>query len=152
MSASRAPSRPLALAVAIGLGTALVAGGALAQVAERVGLSLTVSHASLQPGPIDPDAVELHRRLLDAFRYQSLRVLEQRHMDLHMQEVGGLDLPTGKHVELRPLALSPSGVLISVEIPGTLQTDLRVPNRQQVVIGVDRYGDGKLILTLQPDY
>ena len=69
-----------------------------------------------------------------------------------MQEVGGVDLPTGKRVEVMPLSLSASGVLISVDIPGTLQTDLRVPNQKQVVIGVDRYEDGKLILTLQPDY
>ena len=69
-----------------------------------------------------------------------------------MQEVGGVDLPTGKHVEVRPLSVTPAGVLIAVEIPGTLQTDLRVPNQKQVVIGVDRYENGKLILTLQPDY
>jgi hypothetical protein len=143
-------SRALWLAIAIGV---LMPIGALAQVAaQRVGLLLTVSHASSQPGPIDPSAAELHRSLQREFRYESLRVIERRHIDLGMQEIGGVDLPTGKRVEVRPLALSPSGVLISVDIPGTLQTDLRVPNRKQVVIGVDRYQDGKLILTLQPDY
>ena len=147
-------SRLWGLAVALGLGAALLQPAvALAQAAvQHVGLSLTLSHASSHPGPIDPGAAELHRNLRHEFRYESLRVLERHHMDLRMQEVGGVDLPTGKRVLLRPLALSPSGVLISVEIPGTLQTDLRVSNRRQVVIGVDRYDDGKLILTLQPDY
>ena len=145
MSASRLLSFAVAAAV-------LLPVAALAQVAvQHVGLSLTVSHASPQPGPIDPSAVEIHRSLRE-FRFESLRVLERRHMDLRMQEIGGVDLPTGKRVEVRPLSLNATGVLISVEIPGTLQTDLRVPNRKQVVIGVDRYGDGKLILTLQPDY
>jgi hypothetical protein len=143
-------SRVLSLAVAA---VALVPVVALAQVAvQHIGLSLTVSHASPQPGPIDPNAAEIHRSLRREFRYESLRVIERRHMDLRMQEVGGVDLPTGRRVEVRPLSLTASGVLISVDIPGTLQTDLRVPNRKQVVIGVDRYGDGKLILTLQPDY
>jgi hypothetical protein len=147
VSASR--SRALALVV----GGLLLASAAVAQPElRRVGLSLTVSHASQQPGPIDPGAAEVHRRLRQEFRYESLRVIEKRHMDLRLQEIGGVDLPTGKVVRLRPIAVSPSGVLIAVEIPGTLQTDLRVPNRKQVVIGVDRYGDGKLILTLQPDY
>jgi hypothetical protein len=147
VSASR--SRALALVV----GGLLLASAAVAQPElRRVGLSLTVSHASRQPGPIDPGAAEVHRRLRQEFRYESLRVIEKRHMDLRLQEIGGVDLPTGKVVRLRPIAVSPSGVLIAVEIPGTLQTDLRVPNRKQVVIGVDRYGDGKLILTLQPDY
>jgi hypothetical protein len=145
-------SRRLGLAVALGLGIALVPAGVFAQVVESVGLSLTVSHASPKPGPIDPGAAEIHRQLRHLFRYESLRVIEQRHVQLRMQEIGGIDLPTGKRVEFRPLSLTTSGVLIAVEIPGTLQTDVRVSNRKHVVIGVDRYQDGKLILTLQPDY
>ncbi len=147
MSASRA------LSLAAVVGAVLIPLVAVAQVAaQHVGLLLTVSHASSHPGPIDPSAAELHRSLRREFRYESLRVIERHHMDLRMQEVGGVDLPTGKRVEVRPLSLTASGVLISVDIPGTLQTDLRVPNQKQVVIGVDRYEDGKLILTLQPDY
>jgi len=145
-------SRPLVLAVALGCGAALAPAGVLAQVADSVGLSLTVSHASPKPGPIDPGAAEIHRQLRHLFRYESLRVIEQRHVQLRMQELGGIDLPTGKRVEFRPLSITTTGVLIAVEIPGTLQTDVRVPNRKQVVIGVDSYQDGKLILTLQPDY
>ena len=140
------------LAVALGFGTAFAPVGVLAQVVESVGLSLTVSHASPTPGPIDPGAAEIHRQLRHLFRYESLHVIEQRHVKLRMQELGGIDLPTGKRVEFRPLSVTSSGVLIAVEIPGTLQTDVRVPNRKHVVIGVDRYQDGKLILTLQPDY
>jgi hypothetical protein len=145
-------SKPIAFAAALGLAAALAPSGALAQAANRVNLLLIVSHASAQPGPIDPSAAELHRRLHHEFRYESLRVIERRTMDLRLQEVGGIDLPTGKRVSVQPLSLSPTGALISVDIPGTLQTDVRVPNRQQVVIGVDRYNDGKLIVTLQPDY
>jgi hypothetical protein len=145
-------SRSLALAVALGLGTALAPALVFAQVAESVGLSLTVSHTSSKPAPMEPRAAEIYRQLRREFRCESLRVIEQRHVNLRMQEVGGIDLPTGKRVELRLLSLTPSGVLIAVEIEGMLQADLRVPNRKQVVIGVERYQDGKLILTLQPDY
>jgi hypothetical protein len=136
----------------VGVAVAAIGETASAQSLRRVTLSLTVSHASSRPGPIDPSVASLHRQLSNEFRYESLRVLERRHMDLRMQELGGVDLPTGKRVQLRPLAVSPSGVLIAVEIPGTLQTDLRVPNHKQVVIGMDRYEEGRLILTLQPDY
>ncbi len=145
-------SRTLLFVVAVGVTMAIAPAFVLAQGVQSVGLLLTVSHASPKPGPIDPGAAEIHRQLHHEFRYESLRVIEQRHVILRMQELGGIDLPTGKRVQLRPLSLTPTGVLIAVEIEGTLQTDLRVPNRQQVVIGVDRYQDGKLILTLQPDY
>jgi hypothetical protein len=145
-------SRPLLIAAAVGVLIATAPAFAFAQGIEGVGLTLTLSHASPKPGPIDPGAAEIHRQLHREFRYESLRVLEQRHVILRMQEACGIDLPTGKRVELRPLSLTPSGVLIAVEIEGTLEADLRVPNRKQVVIGVERYQDGKLILTLQPDY
>jgi len=145
-------SRPLALAIALGLATALAPALVFAQVPESVGLSLTLSHTSSKPAPMDPSAAEIYRQLRREFRCESLRVIEQRHVKLRMQEVSGIDLPTGKRVELRLLSLTPSGVLIAVEIQGMLQADLRVPNQKQVVIGVERYQDGKLILTLQPDY
>lgn len=149
MSASEVRAACLAFACALALG-----GAAHAQEAtpKRVALSLMVSHVSSKPGPVDPGAAEIHRRLREEFQFNSLRVLERQQMSLRLQEIGGLVLPTGKRVELRPLAVSPSGVLIAVEIAGTLQTDVRVPNRKVVVIGVDRYDDGKLILTLEPNY
>ena len=123
-----------------------------APVPNHVALLLMVSHVTVEPGPVDPSAVSIHRRLHDEFQFQSFRVLERHSMDLRLQEVGGVVLPTGKKVELRPIALSPSGVLIAVDIQGTLQTDVRVPNRKQVVIGVGHYEDGKLLLTLEPNY
>jgi hypothetical protein len=148
-------SRTVALAAGLALAAALAPDVSLAQVAGRVvGLSLIVGHASPHPGaiPVDPAVLEIQRRLLQQFRFESLRVLDRRHLNLHLQEVTGVDLPTGTRVSLSPLSLTPRGVLISVDIPGTLQTDVRVPNRRQVVIGVDRYEDGKLILGLRPDY
>ena len=147
MSGSKASLLCVALAVVV-----LAAGAAQAQSGERIGLLLTISHATQQPGPVDPDSAEIHKRLQEEFLFQSLRVIERRHIDLRLQEVGGIVLPTGKRVSVRPMSLSTTGVLIAVEIPGTLETDIRVPNHQHVVIGLDRYQDGRLILTLQPDY
>jgi len=146
----RGAATRLALACAM-----LLAGSgvALAQEVQRVvAFSVIVSHVSPRPGPVDPSAEEVLRRLRDEFHFESLRVLERRRMDLRMQEIGGLVLPTGKRVEIRPIAVSPSGVLVAVDIPGMLQTDVRVPNRKIVVIGVDRYQEGKLILSLEPNY
>jgi len=138
---------PLLLAAAV----LLLDGSAAAQAVRRVGLSLMVSHASQRPGPIDPAAEWLDRSLRNEFRYQSLHVIEVRHLDLRLQEIGGVVLPTGKHVSIRPLHVGDGGLLIAVDIEGTLQTDLRVANRNPVVIGVERYQDGRLIVSLQPD-
>jgi hypothetical protein len=128
----------------------VLAGPAIAQTARRVALDLTVSHASPHPGPVDPEAAQLHEQLRNDFRYQSLRVIERRRLDLRTGEIGGLDLPTGKRVRVRPLHMGPAGVLLAIDIENTMHSDMRVPDRQPVVIGVDRYDDGKLILTLEP--
>ena len=142
----------LGLPLLFALALLVLNGTALAQaVVQRVGLSLMVSHASQRPGPIDPAAEWLDRSLRNEFRYQSLHVIEVRHLDLGLQEIAVVVLPTGKHVNIRPLNVGDGGLLLAVDIEGTLQTDLRVANRNPVVIGVERYQGGKLIVTLQPD-
>lgn len=141
----------LSILAAAALWTGSLAPGA-AQEARLVGLELMVSHASPKPGEIDPNAAELHSRLGKEFRYRSLRVISSQHMNLHVDEVGSMQLPTGSWVRVRPLDLDASGVLLAVDVEGSLQTDLRVPNRHQVVIGAERWEDGKLVITLEPRY
>lgn len=146
------PGSSASLHVAVLVAVLACAGTAHAQATQRIGLLLTISHATQTPGPVDPESAEIHKRLQQEFLYQGLRVIERRHIDLALQEIGGVVLPSGKRVSLRPMSLSPTGVLIAVEVPGTLETDVRVANHQHVVIGLERYQNGKLILTLQPDY
>ena len=117
-----------------------------------VGFRLMVGHLSQKPGPVDPEFESLHRLLEKEFRYQSLRILMIREMMLQLEEVGAMELPTGKRVEIRPMHLGRHGVLVAVDIEDSGQLDLRVPNRRSVVLGTDNYKGGKLFFTLQPDY
>lgn len=151
----RRPGRklvPLAgVLVSFGLMAAAPASAQPTQSVRRVGLNLTVSHASAQPGPVDPAAARLHESLRNEFRYESLRVIERRRLNLRTGEIGGLDLPSGKRVRVRPLHMGPGGVLLAVDIENTLHTDMRLPDRRPVVIGIDRYQGGKLILTVESE-
>jgi hypothetical protein len=140
-----------ALLVSLGLTVAAPATAQQAPSVRRVGLNLTVSHASAQPGPVDPAAARLHESLREEFRYESLRVIERRRLNLRTGEIGGLDLPSGKRVRVRPLHMGPGGVLLAVDIENTLHTDMRLRDRRPVVIGVDRYDGGKLILTVESE-
>lgn len=130
----------------------LVAAVAAAEEAKRIGLRLMVSHASARPGPVDPAGRDLHERLKREFTFRSLRVIESRRITIHVDEVQGLRLPTGRWVRVRPLYLGQGVVLLAVDVEGKIQTDLRVRNHQPVSIGIERYQDGKLIVTLQPDF
>ncbi len=135
----------------LALVVAFAAGVAYAE-ADRVALTVTVTHLSKSPGAIDPKAADIHKRLRDEFRYESLRVLERRRMNLRLDEVGSLKLPTNRWVRVRPLHVGDRGVLIAVDVEGILQTDLRVENGRAVDIGAQSYEGGKLVVTLEPRY
>jgi len=142
----------LLVALAGGAVSLLEPAAAWADEVKRIGFRLVVGHASTKPGPVDPEAIDLYNRLREDFRYESLRVLTRRRLRLGMEEVGGIDLPNGKQVRIRPLHLGETGVLVAVDIAPDVQMDLRIRNHRKVVVGTDRYDGGKLVVTLQPEY
>lgn len=127
-------------------------GAAAAKAEPTVRFDVMVSQISDQPGPIDPRAQQLHERLRREFRYESLRVLEEATMKLGIDEVGRLRLPNGKRLGLKPLLIDERGVLLAVDIDGAMQGDLRVQKGHQVVIGAQRYEQGKLVISLVPNF
>ena len=119
---------------------------------KRIALEVLVAHISDQAGGIDPRGLELHGKLADQFRYETLRVLDQRRLDLPLGTVQSVDLPNGRLLNVRAFQLSSKGVLLGVTVTGSLQTDLRIPNGHLVVIGAERFEDGKLVISLEPSW
>ena len=138
-----------------GLLTALLltcAAVAWAESPRRVTVEVTVSHALDAKGAIDPRGRELNAFLKPQFRYGSLKVLQVERLDLALDEVGTLKLPNGRKFRVRPLDIGPEGVLLSVSVQGTLWTDMRVRNGHLVVIGAERYEEGKLVIGVEPHF
>lgn len=119
---------------------------------KHIEVKITVSHALDKKGEIDPRGLELHAQLKPQFRYGGLRVLQSERLDLEIDEVGTVELPNGRKLRVRPLNVGPEGVLLSVSVQGTLWTDMRVRNGHLVVIGAERYEDGKLVISLEPHF
>jgi hypothetical protein len=140
--------RLLALALAL----AALAGPAFAQGARMVGFEIMVTHVSQAPGPIDPRGQALHNQLRRDFRYGSLKVLERRNLRVGLDEIGQMQLPNGRWMRVRPLNVARDRLLVSVEVEGSVATDLRLANHRMVSIGSHRYKDGTLVITLQPDF
>jgi hypothetical protein len=112
-----------------------------------------VSHVSPEPGTIDPRGAELDRHLRQEIRYQSLRVLEVRRLALRLDEIGSVKLPTGRRVRLRPLDVGAGGVLVAVDVEGSMKTDLRIPNGKLAVLGPgEPYQGGRLVISLEPHF
>lgn len=110
-----------------------------------------VSHFSQSPGTIDPRAMRFHRILSSQFRYESVKVLSSRRFNLRVNETGSMTLPTGRGLKVRPVSVSEKDVVVSVDVEQTIRTDLRMRNRNPVVIGVQPYEDGKLVIILESD-
>lgn len=117
-----------------------------------IAVEVMVSHISQQPGEIDSRAKRLDAELRDEFRYESLRVLKKQKLSLALNEVGKVALPNGSELQLRPLSLSDRGVLMAVNVTGSVQSDMQIPNGHLVAIGAGRFEDGKLVISLEPRF
>jgi hypothetical protein len=120
--------------------------------ARRIEVNVTVSHALDKKGEIDPRGQELHSLLKPQIRYGGLRVLQEERLDLALDQTGTVELPNGRKFRVRPLNVGAEGVLLSVSVQGTLWTDMRVRNGHRVVIGAERFEDGKLVISIQPRF
>lgn len=141
--------------VVVAAAALLLAGGALAEgkgKKERVPIHVLVTQLSSQGTGVDRDAESLNKALAPKFRYDSLKVLQKRTIELGIDEVGTIDLPNGRAARVQPIHKGEGGVLLAVDVEGAVKTDARVENHKQLVIRAGRYDDGDLILSLEPDY
>ena len=123
-----------------------------AQQARSIHVDVMVSQIFQEPGPIDPRASRLDAQLRGEFRYESLRVLQQKRLTLALNELGRLSLPNGSELQLRPLSLSDRGVLMAVAVQGSVQSDMQIPSGHLVAIGAGQFEGGKLVISLEPHF
>ena len=129
------------------------ASGAWAQGKKgRVPIRVLVTHLSNHGVGIDPDAKQLDEKLSRQFKYDSLKVLQKRTINLELDEVGEIRLPNGRAARVQPIHKGKDGLLMAVDIEGALKTDARVKNHNQLVIRAGRYEGGDLVISLEPDY
>ena len=123
-----------------------------AQGAHKIRFDVMVSRISQQPGDVDPRASRLDTQLRGDFRYESLEVLAQERLSIELNELATVKLPNGKKLELRPLSISDRGVLVAVNVEGSVQSDMQIPNGHLVAIGAGRFEGGRLVISLEPHF
>lgn len=138
---------------AIAMAGLLIAAGfapAEAEAADPIKVKVLVCHASPAAGGIDGACQKLHGKIGAQFRYESLKKLQSQALKLGLNEVGKVKLPNGKSLMVRPLQVDDGGVLLAVDVEGSVRTDVKVANGNSVVIGADAYKNGKLVISLEP--
>lgn len=112
-------------------------------------LEVIVASLTSEHDKIDRGAKRLHKELKDQFRYEGIRVLETRELKLSVDDIFDMKLPTRRRLRIRPLVIEKKGALVSVEISGLVQSDLRIKEGQLIIIGAEKYLDGKLVIALR---
>ena len=135
--------------LAAGLLLAMGAAPAIAQTS-RIDVQVLVCHATEDAGGVDAACRKLHGRIGREFRYESLKWLQERSLSLGLDQVGSVALPNGKQVRVRPLQIGTESALLAVDVEGSVKTDVRVRQGKSVVIGAERYENGKLVISLAP--
>lgn len=116
---------------------------------ERFDLRVIVANLTNSRDTIDKGARRLDKELKSQFRYEGIRVLDSVDVTLVGDDVTDLKLPSRRRLRIRPLVVESGSALISVEISGLVQSDLKLKKGQLVIIGAERFGDGKLVIALE---
>lgn len=140
----------MAGALAAALASLVLAGPAAAQTS--IQLDLTVCLASDEPGPIDPRAERIDRRLKREFRYESLQLLDSKRERVAVDSVLSLGLPDGRQARVRPLSIDERGALLAVDIEGAVKVDARARSGHLLVFGAGRHAGGRLVVSIEPRF
>ena len=140
------------LLVSVASGMLLAANPAWSQDGRRFGVIVTVAEISDAEGQIDERARHLDRKLSKKFKYNSMRVIKERRLELQIDEVGSVKLPNGQMFRVRPLDLGDRGLLMAVGWEGEVMMDMRAPSEHMLVIGGPAYGEGQLVVSIEPRY
>ncbi len=126
-----------------------LASTALADDGAGFAIRVIVANLSQKKSGIDAGAKRLHKELKNQFRYEGIRVLEETTIVLGADAVVDMKLPTLRRLRMRPLVVDADSALVSVEVSGLVQTDLKIKRGQLVIIGAERFRDGKLVIALE---
>jgi hypothetical protein len=125
---------------------------AWSQSERRFSVKVTVAEISNAEGKIDQRAERLDLKLREKFKYNSLKVIEERRLSLGIDEVGSVKLPNGRMFRVRPLDLGDRGLLMAVGWEGEVMMDMRAPNNHLLVIGGPAHDGGQLVVSIEPQY
>jgi hypothetical protein len=132
----------------------LIAGVASAQEAPRdippITFKISVAHALPQGGGIDPDCLELSRRL--PMRFGSLTKCAPRVFRVPFGERVRMPLPTGATIQVLPVTILRNQLHMQFELPGIVNTRLQMTHGRPVILGGLPYEGGLLIIQVVPEF
>ena len=121
-------------------------GSALAQKDGEVRYTVSVGFASAREGATHPE----FRGIPGPFKSVSMQ--QERSYTLRLGERGRHTLPTGGEIRMLPEKVRGQRLHMRFEVPGVVDTRLRLRNGKRMVVGGVPFKDGHLIIQVRPEF
>ena len=143
---------PMLLSVAVFAsgGQAVAQDDRTAAAGAPVAFEVNVCLASQPEGEVDPECRSMQSQL--PVRFGTLKLQQRRTVNSRFGEQGGIDLPTGSTVEIRPISIVESQLHMQLEMPGVMNTRLRLQSGRSVIVAGERHASGYLIIEVKPTF
>ena len=152
MQLTRSAQLVIATALALGvLGSPLARADSETGAAQRVLVRAMVVHAEKKAGQVDWICEKLRRKLAP-MNFGTLRVVQQRQFKLAFGELGRLPLPEGREVRFLPISVLHRKLHMQVEMPGLVNTRMRMTSGRGVILGGVEHQGGYLIVHVVPNF
>ena len=115
-----------------------------------VHFTVTVGHAMAEPGAVAAEFRGFQRNFMP--HLSSIRVIEKRAFTLRFGEWARVKLPTGSDVSILPLAVHGRKLHMQFNLPGKLDTSMRLSNHKPMTVGAGRYKRGHLLIQVDPQF
>lgn len=121
-----------------------------AALSTPVAFEVNVCLASQPEGEVDPECSALQNQL--PVRFGTLKVQKRHKVSVTFGEPGGIELPTGSTVEFRPISIVDNQLHMQLEMPGVVNTRLRLQSGRSVILAGQRHEGGYLVIEIRPTF
>jgi hypothetical protein len=152
----RAPALGLAAFVSCGLllpatGSAQQRPNAPPAATQAVYLRVRVIHADEAKGGIDKECADVPKTL-GPMQFGTLRLIREKRLKLVFGQEGRVVLPEGREVKMLPVSILHRQLYMHLEMPGSMNGQLRVRPGKPIVLGGPAHEGGHLIVHIEPEF
>jgi hypothetical protein len=142
---------------ALGLATVALVASVAAEAAaqqgqgQRVFVHVMIVKAGPQEGSDDPECRELRKRL-GPMDVGPLHMMRKSNCQLGFGENCAVPLPAGGEIRLKPLSIHKQRLNMQLQMPGWVNSHLRMRAGKPLIVNGPRYQGGQLLIQIVPRF
>ncbi len=115
-----------------------------------ISFKVSVVYATQKAGKIDTRTLPLINRM--PMKFGSAEVLDERSISVPFGQNSAVPLASGSEIRLLPVVVHQNQLHMQLEMPGVVNTRMRMTSGRPVILGGIPYRDGLLIIQVLPEF